>query len=109
MKQYKGAELYFNMGHYRAAAISFASLMNEFPDSQKSEEYKYQVIKSYYLYAINSVEEKKLERFEQVVTECNDFMDRFPESKLKQEVEQYLSLSQNNLKATPNEQITKTN
>jgi outer membrane protein assembly factor BamD len=109
MKEYKGAELYFNMGHYRAAAISFASLMNEFPDSQKSEEYKYQVIKSYYLYAINSVEEKKLERFEQVVTECNDFMDRFPESKLKQEVEQYLSLSQNNLKATPNEQITKTN
>ena len=108
-KQYKGAELYFNMGHYRAAAISFASLMNEFPDSQKSEEYKYQVIKSYYLYAINSIEEKKLERFEQVVTECNDFMDRFPESKLKPEVEKYLSLSQNNLKATPNEQITKTN
>jgi len=108
-KQYKGAELYFNMGHYRAAAISFASLMNEFPDSEKSEEYKYQVIKSYYLYATNSIEEKKGERFEQVVTECNDFLDRFPESTLKPEVEKFLSLSQNNLKDTQHEQITKTN
>lgn len=109
VKQYKGAELYYNLGHYRAAAISFASLMNEFPDSEKSEQYKFQVIKSYYLYALNSIEEKKPERFEQVVTECNDFMDRFPESPLKTEVERYLSLSQNNLKGSQNEQITKTN
>ena len=108
-KEYGSATLYYNMSHYRAAAIAYTSLMNDFPDSQKSDAYKLQVIKSYYLFAMNSVEEKKIARFEQVITECNDFIDRFPESILKKEVENYQTLSKNNLKANNNEQITKTN
>lgn len=108
-KEFENAELYYNLGHYRAAAIAFTSLMDKFPDTQRSEEYKLQVIKSYYLYATNSVQDKKAARYEQVITECNDFVDRFPESKLIKEVERYSSLSQNNLKAIQNEQVTKTN
>ena len=99
VKDYNNAQLYYNMGHYRAAAIAYTSLMNDFPDSEKSDEYKFQVIKSYYLYANNSIDEKKAARFEQVLTECNDFVDRFPESKLTNEVQRYSSLSQNNIKA----------
>jgi len=106
-KEFKSAELYYNLGQYKAAAIAFTSLMNNFPDSDKSDEYKLLVIKSYYQYAIMSIEEKKNERFEQVITECNDFMDRFPESKLKSEAERYLTQSQNNIKSLQNEQ-TKT-
>lgn len=108
-KEFKSAELYYNMGKYRAAAIAYTSLMNDFPDSHRSDEYKLQVIKSYYLFAQNSVEEKKPARFEQVITECNDFVDRFPESGLRKEVERYQNLSQTNIKNTRNEQITKTN
>ena len=108
-KEYSSATLYYNMGHYRAAAIAYTSLMNDFPDSQKSDAYKLQVIKSYYLFAVNSIEDKKAARFEQVVTECHDFVDRFPESTFKKEVENYETLSKNNLKANNNEQITKTN
>jgi outer membrane protein assembly factor BamD len=108
-KEFGSATLYYNMSHYRAAAIAYTSLMNDFPDSQKSDEYKLQVIKSYYLFAMNSVEEKKMARFEQVITECNDFIDRFPESSFKKEVENYQTLSKNNLKANNNEQVTKTN
>ncbi len=59
-KEYKSAELYYNMGHYRAAAIAYTSLMNNFPDTKKGDEYKMQVIKSYYLYAQNSYERKSL-------------------------------------------------
>ena len=109
VKEYHNATLYYNMGHYRAAAIAYGSLMNDFPDSQKSDEYKLQVIKSYYLYANNSIDEKKAARFEQVITECNDFTDRFPESKLTSEVQRYSNLSQNNIKAIQNEQVKKTN
>jgi outer membrane protein assembly factor BamD len=109
LKDFYNAQLYYNMGHYRAAAIAYSSLMDDFPDSKKSDEYKFQVIKSYYLYATNSIETKKASRFEQVVTECNDFADRFPESKLTSEVQRYLNLSQNNIKAIQNEQVTKTN
>ncbi len=57
--------------------------MNTYPDSQFSDEYKLYIIKSDYLYAIKSLEEKKKARLEQVLTDINDFNDRFPESKLK--------------------------
>lgn len=107
------ATLYFNMGKYRAAAIAYTSLMNDFPDSQKGDVYKFQIIKSYYLFAQNSVEDKKPARYEQVVNECHDFVDRFPDSKLLKEVERYQGLSQNNInetsKAFNNEQAKKTN
>ena len=63
------------------------------------------IIKSYYRFAEMSIEEKKNERFEQVITECNEFTDRFPDSKLKKEVDDFLILSQKNLKATTNEQV----
>lgn len=109
LKEFKNAELYYNLGQYRASAIAFTSLMNDFPDSEKSEEYKLLVIKSYYLFANNSIDDKKAARFEQVINECHDFADRFPESKLLKEVERYQNLSQNNIKAIQNEQVKKTN
>lgn len=109
LKDFKSAELYYNLGHYQAAAIAFTSLMDNFPDSEKSEQYKFEVIKSYFLYAENSIDSRKPARYEQVVTECNDFLDRFPESPLKPDVNRYATLSQNNIKALQNEQVTQTN
>jgi outer membrane protein assembly factor BamD len=55
-------------------------------------------IKSYYQYAKMSVEAKQPERFDKVVAECQDFNDRFPESKLEKTVENYKTLSLNNIK-----------
>ncbi len=98
MKDARAAELYYNLGHFRAAAIAYTTLMNDYPDSPNGDEYKFRIIKSYYRFADNSIDEKKMARFEQVVTECNEFIDRFPESKLLKEVERYQSLSQTNLK-----------
>ena len=107
VKDEKTAELYFNLAQYKAAAISYNSLLNTYPDSDKSDQYKLQIIRSYYQYAIMSVDEKKEERFNQVVTECNDFIDRFSDSKLKEEAQKYLALSQTNLKNLKNEQTKK--
>ena len=50
VKDYKSSQLYYNLGYYRAAAISFGSLIDNYPDSDKNDEYKLMVIKSYYLY-----------------------------------------------------------
>jgi len=108
LKDYKSAMLYYNMGQYRAAGIAFTSLMNDFPDSEKSDEYKLMIIKSYYTFADMSFDEKKIGRFEQVITECNDFTDRFPDSKLLPEAKRYLTLSQNHINAVTNEQAKKT-
>ena len=109
VKDYLSAELYYDMGHYRAAAIAFTSLLNSFPDTDKGDEYKLQAIKSYYLYAENSIESKKVERYGQVVTEVNDFNDRFPESTLLKEAANYADVSHNNIKQIQNEQAKTTN
>jgi outer membrane protein assembly factor BamD len=108
IKDYKAAQLYYDLGQFRASAVSFSTLLNSFPESTKSDEYKMMVIRSYFRFAEMSVEDKKAERFEKVVQECQDFIDRFPESPFAKEVEQFLAQSQNNLKIYTNEPVKKT-
>ena len=103
-KERLAAQLYFDLGQFRAAGVSYTTLLNNFPDSQKSDEYKLMVIRSYFKFAELSVDERKVERYEQVITECNDFIDRFPDSKLIKEVERYISQTNNNIKKLNNEQ-----
>ena len=98
-KERLAAQLYYDLGQFRAAGVAYTSLLNNFPDSQKGDEYKLMVIRSYFKFAELSIDEKKVERFEQVISECNDFVDRFPESKLRKDVEEYLALSQKNIKS----------
>ncbi|TAL46623.1 MAG: outer membrane protein assembly factor BamD, partial [Chitinophagaceae bacterium] len=104
-KDKASAQLYYDLSQYRAAGVAFTSLLNDYPESDKADEYKLMVIKSYFRFAEMSVEEKKEERFEQVITECNDFIDRFPESKFLKEAEHYIGLSQTNIKNLSNEQV----
>ena len=106
-KDFLSAQLYYELGQFRAAGVAFTSLLNVYPESYRADEYKLMVIKSYFRFAEMSIEEKKVERFEQVVTECFEFTDRYPESKWKKEVDNFLNQSQNNIKILTNEQ-TKT-
>jgi outer membrane protein assembly factor BamD len=93
------------MGQFRAAGVAFAALLNSYPESAQGDEYKLMIIKSYYRYAELSVEDKKPERFEHVIDECQDFVDRFPESKLRKDAEDYRNLSQSQIKKLSNEQV----
>lgn len=106
-KDYKTAQLYYDLGQFRAAGVAFNSVLNNYPESTKADEYELMIIKSYFRFAELSIEPKQKERFEQVIDECNDFADRFPDSKLKKEAQSYLNLSQTNIKNLNNEQ-TKT-
>lgn len=103
-KDFKSAELYYNLGYYKAAAIVFGLLMDDFPDSEKSDEYKLLIIKAYYKYAELSILDKQEERFEKVISEALDFKQRFPESKYAQEANSYKTLSENYIKNIKNEQ-----
>lgn len=105
-KEYRSAELYYNLGQYRAAAIAFANLINNYPESKKGDEYKLKIVKAWYKFAKLSFEDKQIERYEKVINEYQDFADRYPESKLLKEAENYSNLSQNNIKAIKNEQTT---
>lgn len=97
-KDFKSAELYYNLGYYRAAGITFGILMDDYPDSDKTDLYKSLAIKSYYKYAELSIIDKQEERFEKVLTEITDFNERFPQSKYFKEVNSYKESSQNSIK-----------
>jgi len=103
-KDFLSAQLYYDIGQFRAASVAFANLISTYPETARGDEYKFMIIKSYFRFAEMSIEEKKTERYEQVITECNDFIDRFPESKLAKDVQHYLTLSQTNIKNLANEQ-----
>lgn len=106
VKDYNSASLYYNLGFYKAAAVAFGELINNYPTSTKGDEYKLMIIKSYYLYAANSIDEKQGERYDKVISECIEFADTYPDSKLLKSVDTYKSQSLNNLKPK-NEQTKK--
>lgn len=107
-KDRKSAQLYYDLGQFRAAAVAFNTMLNEYADTENADQYKLMAVKSYFRFAELSVEEKKAERFEKVIQEANDFMDRFPDSPLAKEVQQFVTSSQNNLKIYSNEPVKTT-
>lgn len=107
-KDRKSAQLYYDLGQFRAAAVAYNTMLNDFAESERAPDYKLMAIKSYFRFAELSVEEKKAERFEKVLEEAADFMDRFPESPLSKEVEDFVNKSQNNLKIYSNEPVKTT-
>ncbi len=104
LKEDRAAQLYYNLGQYRSAGLAFNTLLNNYPESVKADNYKLMVVKSYYKFAKLSIIEKQVERFEKVSIEYADFADRFPDSKLLKEAESYSILSKNNIKVITNEQ-----
>ena len=106
LKEARAAHLYYDLSQYRSSGLAYNSLLNNYPESQKAEDYKLMVVKSFYKFAKLSVPEKQIERFEKVTSEYLDFADRFPESKLLKEAEDYSKLSQKNIKELTNEQTS---
>jgi outer membrane protein assembly factor BamD len=109
LKEFNNAQLYYDLGLFKAAGVAFSVLIDDFPDSDKSDAYALSSIKSYYRYAELSVVDKQEERFEKVIKDVNDFEERFPDSKLLTDVTEYKTQSENNLKKlqTQNNEQTK--
>jgi len=107
-KEFKAAQLYYSMGYYKAAAVAYTTLMDDYPESDKSDNYKLEVIRSYYKYAQMSIPEKQEERYQQVLTNVSDFEDRFPQSNLLPQVQEFKTLSTNNIKRIQDEQAKAT-
>jgi outer membrane protein assembly factor BamD len=105
-KEFRSAQLYYNLEKYRAAALAFSNLMDKYPESLEGEAYKLMVIKSYYRFAKLSYQEKQIERYEKVISEYEDFAERYPDSKLLKDAAEYNNLSKIQIKEIQNEQTT---
>ena len=88
-KSYLTAKLYYDFESYKAAVVALNNSLKEYPDSKYREELMYMLLKSKYLLAMNSVQEKKEERLSDTLDEYFSFVDEYPESKYKKEVNRF--------------------
>ena len=88
-KSFEKGKLYFRMEKFRSAIIALNTTILEFPDTQYKEEVLYLILKSNYLFAINSVLSKKVERFEESIKSYYTFVDSFKNSKFANEAENF--------------------
>jgi outer membrane protein assembly factor BamD len=88
-KSYLNAKLYYDFGNHKAAVIALNNSLREYPDSQYREELMYMLLKSRYLLAVNSVADKKIERLTAALDEYFSFIDEYPESRYRQEVNRF--------------------
>lgn len=88
-KNYAVASLYAKTEKHKAASIALQDFLAQYPLSKYAEEASYLVIKHQYEYANNSIDTKKLERYEETMKSYLNFVGRFPESKYLKECEGY--------------------
>lgn len=87
IKALNAAELYLKMKLYKAAATSFSNILIDFPDTKDDEKVSFMVVKSYYLYAQNSIRARQMERLEQTVKAYKVFAKKYEGSTFMKEAE----------------------
>ncbi len=93
-KNYEVAKLYHRKADYQAAIIAFENFRRDFPESEMNEEALYLRVNSAYRLARQSIPDKQPERYGQVVTIYESFVDRYPQSKYLKEAEQDYAAAQ---------------
>ncbi len=98
VKDTYGAELYYKIGEYKAAAVAFEQIIRKYPDSKNVDYYQFMIMRSRYTYAKNSIPEKQSDRFGQILADYAEFVRKYPKSTYLSEVEKINALSLASLK-----------
>lgn len=85
-KSYRHAKLYYRLGDYKAAIFALRNTIRDFPDSRHRDELGSMLVKASLELAVNSIEIKQVERFQDTVRECDDYLEKYPESTYWREV-----------------------
>ncbi len=87
-KAYAEGELYYNLRQYQSAVISFDNLLRDYPETPEAEQVLFLIAKSQFLLADNSVVEKQVDRFNETIRRCDDFVEKYPSGKFTKEIKQ---------------------
>ncbi len=87
-KSYENAKLYYTIGEYKAAVRALDNAIDEFPASPYREELMYMATRSAYLYARNSVENQKTDRYMSMMDNYFQLISEYPETRHLREAEQ---------------------
>jgi outer membrane protein assembly factor BamD len=87
LKQFEYARLFYQTEFYKSAVVALEQTLLKYPESVYKEEIMYLLVKSNFELAINSVDEKKLDRLNNTIKSYRTFVGEFPESKKLRELE----------------------
>jgi outer membrane protein assembly factor BamD len=104
-KTYALAYQYYHMRNYQSAITSFKNLLEEFPNTENREKVLYLIQKSGFLLAENSVNAKKLERYEDATKAYVKFVDSYPESDYIKEAESIYDKSVKRIESIKNNSL----
>lgn len=103
LKEFLSAKLYYNLGNYmgnnyQSCVITAQNALKDYPYTDYREDLSILILRSRYEMAINSVEERKIDRYRETVDEYYAFKNEFPESKYTKEAEKIFRESQKVIK-----------
>lgn len=98
LKQLQNAQLYYNLGtymgnNYASAIIVAQNAVRDYPYSKYKEELELLILKARYKEADLSVDERKADRFREVVDEYYSFINNYPDSPNRQEADNIYSIA----------------
>ena len=79
--------------NYESAVIVARNAIKNYPYSKYKEELEMLILKSRYQEAAQSVEEKKADRFRDVVDEYYSFINNYPESPNRKEADNIMKIA----------------
>lgn len=101
-KELLSAKLYFNLGtyfgnctsggnNYEACIVTSQNALKDYPYTQLREDFALLIMKSKYQLAYQSVEAKKMERYQDAEEECYGFINEYPDSRDRSLAEKYIA------------------
>ncbi|WP_081475801.1 outer membrane protein assembly factor BamD [Segatella maculosa] len=102
LKELYSARLYYNLGpyfgncsdggnNYEACIVTCQNALKDYPYTSLREDFSVLLMKSKFELAEQSVEAKRLERYQDAEDECYGFINQFPDSKDKSTAEKYIA------------------
>ncbi len=103
LKQLQNAQLYYNLGtymgnNYQSAMIVARNAVKDYPYSKYREELEMLILKARYQEANHSVNEKKEDRYREVIDEYYSFVNSYPESRYRSEADDIFTIARRHVK-----------
>ncbi|HPO67378.1 MAG TPA: outer membrane protein assembly factor BamD, partial [Paludibacteraceae bacterium] len=97
-KYYLNAKLYYNLGNYMgnnylSAVITAENALKKYPLNSYREDLMFLILESKYAQAVQSIPDKKIERYQNTIDEYYNYVNEFPEGKYKKQADKIFNES----------------
>jgi len=102
-KSLSQGRLYLDLEQYEAAITAFENTLEEFPETDQAAEIRFSIFKASYLYAVNSIFERREERYEKSVKRYESFKSKHADSAFAKQADSLMADIQKQLKSLKND------